>query len=290
MNRKPVILVLALIIILAVVAGTILTGGEQDAQASAMTELNLSNLSCGSCVSKIKDSLAEVDGVGQVDVSITNGRGQIAYDPARIDSAEIAKIVTEAGYPASVRLDLSAEEYQQLLSENEQLSASYVARIGSRLLSRQDFERVLQLRSKTDLAPSPSPYASQQLQAQVWKELKEREVLLAAADKNKIVVQDGEVEREIDRMKAANKNFDTLIKDSFGGYDSFFTRIKENMIINRNIRQNVVAGLNSEREKQLKFSQWYDETLRNTNIVIFDPLLKQAESAGDSGCGGSCGG
>ncbi len=295
MNKKLVVMLLLLALGIAVVAGAFLTANEQVTQSSAMTELIIGNLSCGSCVSNVKAALGKVAGVSQVDVSVTNGRGQMTYDPSLISSAEIAKAVTEAGYPASVRLDLSAEDYAKSLTENEQLSAKFVARIGNRLLSREDFNRIVELRS-AGLATGASPatsitsYGNQQLQTQVWQELKEREILLAAADKNQVVIQDGEVDIEIKRLKAVTEDFDNVVVARFGGYDRFFTQLKESMIINRNIEQNVVAGLSNDQAKQKRFAQWYSETLLNTNVVIFDPAIKQAEAAGNSSCGGSCGG
>ena len=289
MQKKPIILILSLVLGLTLVAGLLLTGGKTTAQASAMTELNVSNLSCGSCVSNIQNALAQVDGVGQVDVSVTSGRSQITYDPALIQPAQIAKVITDAGYPAKVRLELSAAEYAKLQTEAEQLSSDYVARIGKRLVSKEEFGQLLALRSSGGLAGNPSGFVNPQLQAQVWQELKEREVLLAAADRNQIVVQDGEVEIEVAKIKGATQNFAAAVEAQFGNYERFFARIKENLIINRNIEQNVVAGLTDERQKQLRFSQWYQETLQNTDVVIFDPALKLAASAGSS-CGGSCGG
>ncbi len=288
MNKKLVVLLLVLGLGVAVVAGAYLAGDEPTAQPSAMTELNIAKLTCGSCVSNVRAALAKVEGVGQVDVSVTNGRGQVIYDSSLTTAAEIAKIVTEAGYPSTVRVELSAADYEKSLTENEELSAKYVARIGNRLLSREDFNQVIGLRG-AGLVTGASPYGNQQLQSQVWQELKQREVLLAAADKNQIVIQDGEVDIEIKRMKAAVKDFDSTVVARFGSYDRFFTQLKQNMIINKNIEQNVVAGLTTDREKQLRYSQWYEVTLQNTNVVIFDPAIKQAEAAGSSSCGGSCG-
>ena len=289
MNRNLVVLLLVFALGVAAVAGAFLTGDEPATQSSAMTELNIANLSCGSCVNNVKVALAELEGVGQVDVSVTNGRGQMTYDPSLTSAARIAEVVTEAGYPSSVRLDLSAADYAKTLTENDQLSASYIARIGKRLVSREEFNQLLALRS-AGLAASASPYAEQQLQTQVWQELKEREILLSEADKNQVVVQDGEVELEIKRLKAATRDFKTAVTARFGSHERFITQLKENMIINRNIEKNVVAGLNNEPDKQQRFASWYQEALQNTSVVIFDPALKQAEAAGSSSCGGSCGG
>ncbi len=290
MQRKSLVLISVLFLGLLAIAGVYWAAGEPAAHASALTELNIGNLSCGSCVSRVKDALSKVAGVDQIEISVTNGRGQMIYNPALTTSAEIARVVTDAGYPATVRLDLDTAAYQQLQSDTEKLSATYIARIGNRLLSRADFDRAVQQRGAANIAGNLPAYADQQLKIQVWQELKEREVLLAAADKNQIVVPDAEVELEIGRMKAANPNFESIVSARFESYERFFSQLKDNLIINHNIEQNVIAGLTTDREKQLRFSQWYEETLRNTNVVIYDAALKQAEATGRSACGGTCGG
>jgi copper chaperone CopZ len=290
MNRKLVVLLAVLALGGAVAAAAVYMSSEPVINAAAMAELNVTNLSCGSCVNNIQQALAKVDGVGTADISVTNGRGQVTYDPTRTSSAAIVKAVTDAGYPSTVRIDLSADDYQKLQSESEQLSAAYVARIGSRLLSRDDFSQALRLRRTADLGGSNSSFDSPQLQAQVWKELKEREILLAAADVNKIVVQDEEVNLEIERIKGSNPDFEKTVKSRFGSPEQFFTKVKENMIINRNIDLNVIAGVQTDRDKQLRFTEWYNDTLQKTDVLIFDPAIKQAEASGSSSCGGSCGG
>jgi len=289
MNRKLIVLLLILALGVAVVAGGFLTGADKTTEATAMTELNISNMTCGSCVGKVKDALGQIAGVGQAEVSVTNGRGQVTYDPALTSSTEIAQVVTATGFPATVRLDLSAAEYEKSLTENEQLSAKYVARIGNRLVSREDFNQLVSLRG-AGLTADTSPYANQQLKTQVWQSVKEREILLAAADRNKIVIQNGEVDLEIKRMKKTTQNFDAAVVARFGSYERFFEQLKQGMIINRNIDQNVLAGLTDDGAKQQRFSQWYQEVLQSTNVVIFDPAIKLAESGGSSSCGSSCGG
>ncbi len=289
MHKKLIVLLVVLALGVAVVAGAFFTGPAQVSPQSALTELNIGNMTCGSCVGKINAALEKLNGVGQIDISVTNGRGQMTYDPALTSSVEIAKVISGAGFPATVRLDMSAADYAKTLSENAQLSTLYVARIGNRLLSREDFTQAVELRAGSALAGKGASYANPQLQAQVWNEMKEREILLLAADKNKVVVQDNEVEFEIKQMKAANQDFTAAVLARFGTHERFFSQLKESMIINRNIEQHVVAGLKTDFEKQQRFSDWFQKTLQNTNVVIFDPTIKQAEAGGSSSCGGTCG-
>jgi copper chaperone CopZ len=289
MSKKMPVLILALLLGAALVAGAVIydRGRLENAvpALNAMTELQIDKMTCGSCVKNIRSALSDVDGIDQVDVSVTAGSGQVFYDPQKIDAAQIARLVSAAGYPAQVRQDLSPTEYHQLQTETEQLHAAYVARIGSRLLSRQDFDQLVAWRASN---MQGAPAATAGLRSSVWNELKQREILLAAAEENQVVVQDGEVEFEIEKMKADNQNFAASVQARFGSYENFFKQMKANMIINRNIEQHVLADVSDERQRQLRFSQWYAEQQRTTRVVIFDPTLKKIETAAGAGCGGSC--
>jgi len=63
--------------------------------------LSINGMSCGHCVSRVKQTLAALPGVQVNDVDI--GAATVTYD-ASMESAEaIANAVSEAGYPAHVR-------------------------------------------------------------------------------------------------------------------------------------------------------------------------------------------
>jgi P-type Cu+ transporter len=65
-----------------------------------MEELTLAidGMSCGHCVSRVKQTLTAVPGVHVRDVSI--GSASVAYDASATTPEEIATAVSAAGYPA----------------------------------------------------------------------------------------------------------------------------------------------------------------------------------------------
>ena len=246
---------------------------------AALAEYQIEKLTCGSCVSNIESALSSLDGVGSVEVNLTSNRGRVTYDPSEIDSGAIAAAITAAGYPASVRLQLDPQEYDALQQENAQLGQKYLARIGDRLLARSEFEQIVQQRAGGEVSPDQK---SQIWQA-VWKDVLQRELLLSAAEKNRIVILDGEVDAKLDELRMGQQGLEQLVVKRYGSMDNFRTRLREDMIINRNIEDHVYAGINDPRQQQSQLQAWYADLQKETEVIIFDPQLKAVNPSG-GGC------
>ena len=280
MNKSLKLYVTLGIVAAAVAAGSwlLIPSGSGTANA-ALAEYQIEKLTCGSCVSNIESALSSLDGIGSVEVNLTSNRGRVTYDPSEIDSSAIAAAITKAGYPASVRLQLDPLEYDALQREQAQLGQKYLARIGDRLLARSDFEQIVQQRTGGDVSPDQQ---SQIWQA-VWKDVLQRELLLSAAEKNRVVIQDGEVDAKLDELRQGHQGLEQLVVKRYGNIDNFRTRLREDMIINRNIEDHVYAGIDDPRQQQSQLQAWYADLQKDTEVIIFDPQLK-AVGQGGSGC------
>jgi copper chaperone len=61
------------------------------------TTLTVAGMTCGLCVTAVKDEVTKLDGVGLVDVDLASGVVTVhSIDP--IDPADLAAAVEEAGY------------------------------------------------------------------------------------------------------------------------------------------------------------------------------------------------
>lgn len=280
MNKSLKLYVTLGIVAAAVAAGSwlLIPSGSGTANA-ALAEYQIEKLTCGSCVSNIESALSSLDGIGSVEVNLTSNRGRVTYDPSEIDSSAIAAAITKAGYPASVRLQLDPLEYDALQREQAQLGQKYLARIGDRLLARSDFEQIVQQRTGGDVSPDQQ---SQIWQA-VWKDVLQRELLLSAAEKNRVVIQDGEVDAKLDELRQGHQGLQQLVVKRYGNIDNFRTRLREDMIINRNIEDHVYAGIDDPRQQQSQLQAWYADLQKDTEVIIFDPQLK-AVGQGGGGC------
>ena len=284
--KKLVVASLCLIAVVAAASYAVLTT-RADANASfALAELQVSNMTCGSCVARITEALEVLSGVDTVDVSVTTGISKIIYDPQLVEAEQLASTVTAAGYPASVKQLLSSDQYQSLQNEETKLAADYVARIGDRLISRTDFDSAVAKYIKSS-GLQDRPEARSQAAAQAWQTVLQRTLLLQAADVNEVVVQNGEVDLRIQKMRQSMPKLDAYITTRYGSLESFQQQLKEDMVINRNIDQFVLSQVKDPRQKQQVYGRWYQDLVDNTSITIYDQQLKQsASSAG--GCGGGC--
>lgn len=246
---------------------------------AALAEYQIEKMTCGSCVKNIEKALSKLDGVGSVEVNLTSNRGRVTYDPGTVDSARIAETISGAGYPASLRLELGPREYAALQQQQSELGQQYMARVGDRLLARSDFEQLVRHRSG-GVAPQG---ADDQILKAVWQDTLQRELLLAAAEQNRVIVQDGEVDARLDELRQGHAELEQVVAERYGSMAEFRQRLREDLIIKRNIEDHVYAGTSDPRERQAKLQDWYAGLQKNTEVIIFDPQLK-ALNQGGSGC------
>ncbi len=288
MGKKQLLIVFSVVAI-GLVTGIGLFVTDRDANASfAMSEMTVKKLTCGSCVSNITTALAAVAGVESVEVSVTTGRSQVLFNPAIVDAQQIAKVVSDAGYPATVTRQFSNEQYLAMQNEEAKLAEIYVAKIGQRLLARDEFDQLVTQRLIAGGLQN-RPEMKQQIVKQTWQSLKQRILLIGAAETNRVVVQDGEVELKIKQMQQQMPNFDNYVKAKYVSSDDFFRQIKEDMIINKNIQENVLAGISNPNQRQTRFNQWFQDLIGNSPVIIYDAALKQATRS-TGGCGSGSGG
>lgn len=253
---------------------------------AALAEYQIEKMTCGSCIGNIETALTGLGGVGKVDINLTSNRGRVIYDPSELDSHAIAKAITAAGYPAKLRLELDPVEYVALQQEQAQLGQEYLARIGDRLLARVDFEALVKQRSRGAVASGQTD----QLWKTVWQDVLQRELMLSAAEQNKVVIQDGEVDMRLDELRKGHQGLEELVAKRYGSMDAFRIRLREDMIINRNIEDHVYAGIEDPAQQQNKIQQWYAELQNSTDVIIFDQRLKALSQSSGGGCGsgGGC--
>ena len=73
------------------------------AAAPQAVTLNVKNMTCSICPITIKKALEKVNGMAGVTFDFEAKTATVTFDPDKADAAAIAKAVTEAGYPASVK-------------------------------------------------------------------------------------------------------------------------------------------------------------------------------------------
>lgn len=276
--KKSTQVVLGLLLCFALLAGAVY--GVAGSQALSSAEFTVAKMTCGSCASKINAALAQLPGVDQVRVNVGGGSATVTYDEDKVRPEALANAITLAGFPASVRQVLSAAEVQALAEDATRLSERFVARVGQRLISRDDFERELALRRNSAAAVNEGA-----LRQALWKEVQERELLLGAAELQGTVVQQTEVEHQISLMRAGMADFDRMVETRFGGLEAFAVKVRQDMTIRRTLDEGILKGVSDALERQQKLEAWYRQLVAATPVLVLDPTLKAAAGGGCACCG-----
>lgn len=62
------------------------------------TTLDVTGMSCGSCVRHVSTALRSLDGVTKVDVNLKEGKVVVTHDPAKSSAVALITALDEAGY------------------------------------------------------------------------------------------------------------------------------------------------------------------------------------------------
>ena len=77
-----------------------IAGAPQPEALMSNATLTITGMSCGHCVAAVSNALKAVDGVTVEDVRI--GSATLAFDAAKVTPAQLAQVVTDEGYAATV--------------------------------------------------------------------------------------------------------------------------------------------------------------------------------------------
>ncbi len=249
--------------------------GEADERYPQQAEFAVQNLTCAVCVDNVQRALSTVDGVGRSNVNVLSGTTRVEFDPARVDAERIAAVITSAGYPAFPRESISPEALLALQSEAQRLAADYVGRIGGRLVAKADFELEVDL-LKSSMPPQHGRMPAESLKMLVWQNVVQRETLLAEVERRNMSVQDDEVAAEVEAMRAEIPDFDSLV-GQFGGEEQVARRLKEDLLINRLIEDQINGSGLPHDQARIQLAQWYQGLADATMVEVFDPELRSAQ-------------
>jgi len=89
--------------------------------------INISGMTCASCVARVEKALVSLEGVETAAVNLLSHSAQITYDPNLVKEKQIFKIVEKTGYKASERTDdLSFMKNEQLIDMRNRFFASLI--------------------------------------------------------------------------------------------------------------------------------------------------------------------
>ncbi|MBF89236.1 MAG: hypothetical protein CMG75_06135 [Candidatus Marinimicrobia bacterium] len=83
--------------------------------SNASAEIKLESMVCGSCSSKIKQEISQLDGVVKIEIDDNKKLGVVKYKTAIIDLKSIENAISELGYSAN-KTEANPVAYEALAS------------------------------------------------------------------------------------------------------------------------------------------------------------------------------
>lgn len=77
---------------------------QEDANLTTVV-IPVEGMSCVSCAAKIKKTLASINGIGDVEVSLGERRARVRFDPSRLSPDRLIAAINDLGYHAGAPVE-----------------------------------------------------------------------------------------------------------------------------------------------------------------------------------------
>ena len=95
---------------------------HSDDAPAVVCSLEITGMTCASCVRRIEKKLNKVDGVSTAQVNLATEVATVTYDPSAVALDELIGAVTAAGYGATPRQDAKARSSPMATSARPMIS------------------------------------------------------------------------------------------------------------------------------------------------------------------------
>lgn len=284
-------------------AGTNQPAGKPSNTARAKVFLKVEGMTCGGCVSTIQSSLADFDGIADIQVDVAAGTTTVLYDSRKItDVDKMARAITASGYPTTVTRVVAAAELQREKKMAEQKSHKAIAAVGSLEIARSDFEaEISHARSRYAAMYGPTAMEGTQgrrlmdnIKRQVAQRLIQDGIQLQEIQRVGYRIDPADLEREFDsylqERNLSRASFAAELEKNGMTITYFMKKFRQRVLIGRYIDEEVLPANLSDVEKQRHYADWFANARLMAGVTFYDPdierLVKRPAAGG--GCGSSC--
>lgn len=288
----------------AIVAGgpEISTAEAAPAVESSLSKLILSvkGMSCSGCISTIKSSLADFDGIRDIVVDLRSSRANVYYDARTLkDVSKVSEAITVAGYPATVQRIVSPRELKKERDVAAAKSQHYVASVGGFDIARADFDtemeiaksKYLKIYGENLFTTAQGETLLAQLQSQTISRLLDEGVIMQEIQKAGFKVDRGFVDGELDvflqNMGKSLEEFKESLDEIGYDFNYFNKKFEMKVLINKYINDRVLADASNPSEKRNLLTAWFNNSKLLAEVVYYDKDLEKLVQilSASSGCG-----
>ncbi len=276
--------------------------GSPDSRPSKAL-LKIEGMTCGGCVATIQSSLAEFDGILDIQVDVAAGTAAVVYDSRKIsDVAQMAQAITAQGYPTTVVRVVSADELQHARQTAARKSRQAIAAVGGLEIARADFEaEMAHVRSRYAAIYGAGAMEGPQgqrltanLKRQVARRLIDEGIQLQEIQRVGYRIPPADLDRAFDNYllerKLSPEAFEAGLEENDMSLTYFKKKFRNRVLIRRYIEEEVLPAGLSEVEKQKRYADWFANARLMAEVTYYDPEIERlvGRASAGGGCGSSC--
>ena len=270
---------------------------------TAKVVLNVEGMSCSGCISTIKSSLAEYEGIQDIIVNISGGITEVYYDSRKIEDVDrFASSITASGYPAKVNRLVPANQLREEEALASQRAKFYVASVGGWDISRADFDtEVAYAKNRYKKAYGQNVFLDERgkkvldsIKAQVVSRLINEGIQMQEVQGVGYRIDRKTIEQEFDNF-IIQKNIDldrfkASLAESGYPFEYFMKKFKNRMLLHHYIEEQVLRGVVSDYDKQQQYQAWFSNARGLSKVTIYDKPLERLtqNQSGAGSCGSTC--
>ncbi|MFH1481346.1 MAG: cation transporter [Pseudomonadota bacterium] len=262
--------------------------------------LSVKDMSCSGCISTIKGSLSGMDGIKDIVVDLSAGTAEVYFDGGKnMDVSQIARAITESGYPAEVLRVLSPKELEKETDIAAAKSKFYIASVGGYDIARADFVAELEVaKRKYEKIYGADIFTTAQgrtlmdnLKVQILSSLIDESVFMQEITKSGFRVDSRTVDGEIQELLKKNgKNltdFREQVEQVGYNFDYFKKKFEIKILINKYLNERILTDASNDFEKENLFKAWFRNAKVVAGVVYYDTDLEKLmqAKASSGGCG-----
>jgi copper chaperone CopZ len=269
----------------------------------ARATIAVQGMTCSGCISQIKASLDDLDGIGDVHVDLKNGHVTVTYDSAKLrDTGRIAEAITAAGYPAKLKQNLTAKQIENENRLNASKSTKYIARVGDWEILRTDYETELKhARQRYRNVYGDNVFEGDRgralitdIKSQVVLRLIDEGVQLNEIRKSNYKIPSDTYKKAFNRFlkqrSMSSEEFKRTVNESGLDYDYFLKKFENRVTINTYVEEHILSGLSNEQNAQQQYTDWFKNARLLAVTVYYDKEIETIVKSSNrpSGCQNSC--
>ncbi len=217
---------------------------------------------CPACVTTVKEVTSKLPGVVEADVSLAAQDVIVKFRSKQTNPDQIKQAIAHAGYPTQVD--------GMFKPSGGGINDVLVGLVNGKPVFARDIKLSVNV---------ADPKAPQAAAASAFFSAVGKEILLQAADLQKVVIQPSEIDEEVQALAKKQgispEEFLATMTEKYGSKEKYLQTVGQVLGIRKLRDEYVIEGVKNPDEKTHKTMAWLGKLFKDADVQIVDASIKQ---------------